>query len=219
MGQITFGRRTLGLTAAALLTAPLAGCGRDPKFHNLSIAGSLPPLAFRMTRAADGREVTAADYRGRVVVLYFGYTNCPDICPLTLANLAIVLKRLGPLAGHVSVLFATVDPKRDTLPVLEHYVATFAPEIVGLRGTDNQIAELARRFRVAYSVDAPTESDPTYEVSHSAAVFVFDTTGAARLIVPSMASTKPDIDGTAADLTALIKAPAPGFFARLLALL
>src|SRR5574340_484237 len=105
MGQTPFGRRTFGLAAAALLAAPLGACEHDPKWHNLSIAGNLPRLAFRMTRAADGREVTAADYRGQVVVLYFGYTNCPDICPLTLANLAIVLKRLGPLAQHVSVLF------------------------------------------------------------------------------------------------------------------
>ena len=219
MGQICLGRRTFGLAVAALAAAPLGGCERDPKWHNISVAGSLPSLAFHMTRAVDGREVTAAEYRGRIVLLYFGYTNCPDVCPLTLANLAIVLKRLGALAQHVSVLFVTVDPKRDTLPVLKRYVAAFAPEIVGLRGTNDQIGELARRFRVAYSVETPTESDPTYEVSHSAALFVFDATGAARLIVPSMSSTKPDIDGTAADLTALIKAPAPGFFARLLALL
>ena len=85
--------------------------------------------------------MTAADYRGRVVILYFGYTNCPDICPTTLANLADMLGQLGPDADKVRVLFVTVDPNRDTLPVMKKYVAAFAPQIDGLRGSDNALAD------------------------------------------------------------------------------
>ncbi|MGH7058286.1 MAG: SCO family protein [Acetobacteraceae bacterium] len=213
---MSFGRRAFGLGLAATATSILAACQKsgDPKWHNINITGSFPALAFTMQRASDGKEVTAAGYRGRVVLLYFGYTHCPDVCPTTLANLAIVLKRLGPVSKDVSVLFATVDPNRDTLPVLARYVALFAPEIVGLRGNKNQIASLARRYRVAYSVSPGGNGHP-YEVSHSSAIYVFGRSGDARLIIPSMATTNPDIDGTVEDLKALVRAPGPGLLERI----
>jgi protein SCO1 len=113
-----------------------------------------------------------------VVMLYFGYTHCPDVCPATLANLSDVLHRLGPEAEKVRVLFVTVDPNRDTLALLREYTHSFAPQVDGLRGNDNQIADLARRYRVAYSV----KTKPDYVVTHTSAVFVFDETGRARLV-------------------------------------
>lgn len=145
----------------------------------------MPPLEFVLTRASDGATVTARNYRGRVAILYFGYTNCPDVCPATLANLADVLKRLGPDADKVRVLFVTVDPDRDTLPVLRQYAAAFAPQVEGMRGTQNQLAALARRYRVAYSV----RKEPVYQVMHSAAVFVFDANNRARLVTLSTEDT------------------------------
>jgi protein SCO1/2 len=208
------GRRPL-LAAPLLAVAPLAACGQDPKWHNVDVSGTFPPLAFTMRRTGDGREVTQADYRGRVDLLYFGYTNCPDVCPTTLSNMATVFKDLGPLAKQVTMFFVTVDPNRDSLPVLARYVALFAPEIVGLRGTPDQLATLARRYRVAYSVTPATKTRP-YEVSHSAAIYVFDKSGACRLIIGSMASQTPDISGTAADLKVLVEAGPPGLLARLL---
>jgi protein SCO1/2 len=169
-----------------------------------------------MTRASDGKQVTQADYRGRVVLLYFGYTFCPDVCPTTLSNVAEILQRLGPEAAHVQVLFVTVDPARDTLPVLAAYAANFAPQIESLRGTPDQLAALARRFRILYSV-TPEGSGHPYEVSHSSAIYVFDQSGAARLLVPSLSSATPDIAGLADDLRRLIERPGSrGFWSRLL---
>jgi protein SCO1 len=214
IGRNRVGRRPL-LAAPLLAVAPLAACGQDPKWHNVDVSGTFPPLAFTMRRTSDGREVTEADYRDRVDLLYFGYTNCPDVCPTTLSNMATVFKDLGTLAKNVTMFFVTVDPNRDSLPVLARYVALFAPEIVGLRGTPDQLATLARRYRVAYSVTPATKTRP-YEVSHSAAIYVFDKSGACRLIIGSMATRTPDISGTAADLKVLVEAGPPGLLARLL---
>lgn len=138
----------------------------------------MPRLAFTMTRASDGTLTKAEEYRGRVILLYFGYTHCPDVCPTTLANLSDVLRTLGRDAEKVRVLFVTVDPNRDSLPILKQYAAAFAPQIEGLRGTPNELASLARRYRVAYSVS----EKPEYVVTHTSAVFVFDENGRARLV-------------------------------------
>lgn len=204
-----FGRRTLGRDAVALaLAGTLAATAARPAlaapWHNIDMRGSVPPLAFAMTDAATGKPVTAADFRGKIVLLYFGYTNCPDVCPLTLHNIAVILHRLGKAAGDVRVLFVTVDPHRDTLAVLRSYTALFAPQIVGLWPNANQLARLARRYRLAYSATPATASHP-YEVTHSAAVYVFDRTGAARLLIPSLASTTPDLAGCTADLERLLR--------------
>jgi protein SCO1/2 len=148
------------------------------------IRGAMPDLAFAMMRANDGKAVDASDYRGHVVVLYFGYTNCPDACPTTLSDLATVLHRLGSQANDVRVLFVTVDPNRDTLPVLKAYVNAFAPQIDGLRGSDDAIARLARRYRITYSVSP----GPPYQVMHSDSVFFFDREGRARYVATSVAN-------------------------------
>ncbi|MGH6991475.1 MAG: SCO family protein, partial [Stellaceae bacterium] len=182
----------------------------------MNVTGTSPSLAFTLTRTSDGKEVTEADYRGKIVLLYFGYTNCPDVCPTTLFHIDQILKKLGPAAKPIRVLFVTVDPHRDSLTQLKAYVANFGPQVDGLRGTADQLAALARRYRVVYSVSPATKSHP-YEVSHSSAIYVFDTSGRARLLIPSLATTKPDIAGTAADLKRLVeeKHP-PGFFSRLM---
>lgn len=201
--------------AAASSACLLAGCD-DGKFHAIDVSGSSPALAFTMTRAGDGKQVTQKDYRGQIVLLYFGYTFCPDVCPTTLTNVDDVLRRLGADAKHVRVLFVTVDPNRDTLSVLADYVKNFGSHVDGLRGTPDQLAALARRYRVVYSVEPATTTHP-YEVTHSSAIYVFDGTGAARLLVPSLASTPPDIKGTTADLKRLVEeGNPPGFLTRLM---
>jgi protein SCO1 len=156
----------------------LAACGPKKGWHATDITGSMPDLSFRMVRASDGLRVSQDDYRGRAVLLYFGYTHCPDVCPTTLANISDVLKRLGPDAEKVRVLFVSVDPDRDTLDVLKPYAEAFGPQVDGLRGSDNAIADLARRYRVAYAV----AKTPEYAVTHTSAVFVFDPRGKARLV-------------------------------------
>jgi protein SCO1 len=186
-------RRTiLSLTFAAAL----AGCSRPVPWYGTDITGAMPRLDFTLTRARDGARVTGADYRGNVTLLYFGYTHCPDICPTTLANLSAMLDRLGQDARKVRILFVTVDPNRDSLPILKEYAAAFSPQIDGLRGTENELADLARRYRVAYSV----KTAPTYEVMHSSAVFVFDTTGRARLVT----LTTDNVSGLAEDVERLL---------------
>lgn len=197
--QKLFGR--MAFIAAVLL--PLSACGKSEPWHETDITGALPALSFTMERADDGKTVTAEDYKNKVVMLYFGYTFCPDVCPTTLADIVQILKQLGPGASDVSVLFVTVDPNRDTIPVLKDYVDAFAPQVDGLRGNPGQLAALAKRYRVSYSVQ-PKTADHDYEVTHGSAVYVFDRTGKVRLLVTSLASDKPDNDGTAADLQRLV---------------
>ncbi len=183
----------LALASLLLLTA----CERQAGWHATDITGVMPALDFAtMQRADDGKMVTAADYRGKVVALFFGYSNCPDVCPLTLANLAEATARLGAKAGGVRVLFVSVDPDRDTPARLKAYAGAFAPQVDALRGSANAIADTARRYRVAYSVT----KGPPYEVSHSGAVFFFDATGRVRLVT----TRTDDIDGMAADLARLL---------------
>jgi protein SCO1/2 len=161
------------ITALFFAMLALFGCSK-PAWHMTDISGAMPRLDFHMSSA--GKPVSAADFRGKVVALYFGYSHCPDVCPATLANLADVVARVN--SPDVTVLFVTVDPYRDTDAVMADYAKAFSPQVVGLRGTENQLASLARTYRVAYSV----KKGPPYEVTHSNAVFFFDRVGKARLV-------------------------------------
>ena len=185
--------RMTGLILALFL---LAGCGRGPptSSHMTDISGGMPRLDFHLTRA-DGAAVSGDTYRGKVVVLYFGYAHCPDICPTTLANLTDMLGRVKN--PDVRVLFVTVDPERDTLAALKDYAAAFSPQVEGLRGTAQQLASLARIYRVAYTVD----KGPPYTVMHSNAVFFFDRDGRARLVTTDTTNTA----AMAEDVTGLLR--------------
>jgi len=181
----------------------LAACTQDKSWHETEITGALPDLQFTMTRTKDDKTVTAADYRGKVTLLYFGYTFCPDICPTTMANVARILQGLGSLADRVRVLFVTVDPNRDTAKVLNQYTSAFAPQVDGLRGTPDQLAALARRYRIAYSVK-PSADPAKYEVTHSPAIYVFDGKGTIRLLISGLGTANPDIKGATADIRRLL---------------
>jgi protein SCO1/2 len=160
-----------------------------------------------MTRASDGARVTERDYRGQVVALFLGFTFCPDVCPMTLANLSEVARRLGPGAEGLSILFVTVDPGRDTLDILRRYAGAFHPRADALRGTENQIAMLARRYRVTYEVE-PDGPDGRYTVTHGPSVYVFDASGEARLMLPRFETGDADIEGAVAELRRLLPARA-----------
>ncbi len=181
-----------------LLASPLAlaACHHDLSQQDVNISGLVPKLAFTMNDVATGKQVTAADFKGSVVLLYFGYTNCPDVCPTTLYNMQRVQEAMGKAAGKVKVLFVTVDPDRDTPQVLTKYTGLFGSNVVGLRGTADELYTLARRYRVVFSV----VKTPAYSVTHSAAVYVFNAQGAPEFIIAGLDTVKPDIAGIAADL-------------------
>jgi protein SCO1/2 len=184
------------ITALIFAMLALLGCskpGPDKQWHMTDISGGMPKLDFHMT--ADGKPVTAADFKGKVVALYFGYSHCPDVCPATLANLADMAAKVK--SPDVRVLFVTVDPERDTDAVLSDYAKAFSPQVVGLRGSDNQLAALARTYRVAYEV----KKGPPYEVMHSNAVFFFDKDGRARLVTTDTS----DANAMAEDVKRLLK--------------
>jgi protein SCO1/2 len=186
-----------------VLLAVTVAAGEAKAWHSTDMSGTLPPLAVTMTRASDGKTVTATDFRGKVVLVDFGYTFCPDVCPATLLNIATVLKTLGERSDDVRVLFVTVDPKRDTLPVLKEYTQAFAPQIVGLRGTPDQLATFAKRYRVAYSVK-PGAGGEDYEVTHGAAVYVFNREGDLKLLFTGLSAPNTGLDGMTADLKAMV---------------
>ena len=199
---MAFSRRSLlALSAAALLAA----CHAPQHWHSTDVAGSTPDLKFTLTRASDGKTVTADDYRGKIVLLYFGYTYCPDICPTTLAHVAQVLTPIDTSANDVRVLFVTVDPARDDLKTLKDYTANFGPEFVGLRGSPDTLEALAKRYRVAYSVK-PDPDPAKYVVSHSSALYAFDRDGHAKLLMSDLSSVTPDVQGDTADIRQLIAA-------------
>ncbi len=173
-------KRAVLLTMLAALFV-LGGCSGAPHVWKLTdVRGHLPDLRFNLTDDA-GKSVDAADFRGKLVLLYFGYTHCPDVCPLTLTHLHVLMQRLGPLADRTRVLFVSVDPARDTPAVLHAYVNAFDPHITGLTGTPTQIEALAKRYRVAYN-RGPVLPGGGYEVAHSAGIYLFDGRGRARLL-------------------------------------
>lgn len=168
--------------AALLLT--LTGCtraGGGGNFQTTDITDHFPDLRFDLATAGNPH-LTAKDFRGNVVLVYFGYTHCPDVCPLTLSRLASIVKGLGPEAAKVKILFISVDPKRDTPEAVQTYASAFSPRAVGATGTPAEIQTLARRYRVAYQAEAPTKGG-SYEVMHSKAIYVFDEKGHARLFL------------------------------------
>jgi len=185
MGPLTgyAGRRLAAVALAALLAAgALAGCGSGaPTFKASDVTGTTYGRDFALT-GHDGRPRTLADFRGKVVVLFFGYTQCPDVCPTTLSELAEVMKQLGPDAARVQVLFVTVDPDRDNAALLAQYVPAFNPAFLGLFGDADATARTAKEFRVFYQKQ-PGRTPGSYTVDHSAGTFVFDPQGRLRVYV------------------------------------
>ena len=218
----TFGRlsrRAVGAMLALGFVGLLAASGPARAWNSDDMTGALPSLAFTMTRASDGKTVTAADFKGKVVLLYFGYTFCPDVCPTTLLNVTDMLKKLGKQADDVRVLFVTVDPNRDTLSVLKQYTEAFAPQVVGLRGTPDQLATLAKRYRVSYSVQPAANGHP-YTVTHSSAVYVFNRAGDVKLLFTSLSTPNHKLGPTLADLRGMVAgAGSDSWWRRLLSFL
>ena len=163
---------------ALLLTA----CSPEaPKFRSTDISGADFGKELALT-GHDGKPRTLADFRGKVVVLFFGFTHCPDICPTTLADVAAVLKKLGPDAARVQVLFVTVDPERDTPEILAKYVPAFDAGFLGLSGDAAETQRAAREFKIFYE-KRPGGAPGAYTVDHSGQSYVIDPQGRLRLFV------------------------------------
>jgi protein SCO1/2 len=190
--------RALMLGLAALLLAACEPGG--PKFAASDVTGSSFGRDFAL-QDAEGRERKLADFRGKAVVLFFGYTQCPDVCPTTLATLAETMKRLGPDADRVQVLFVTVDPDRDTAALLRQYVPAFDRRFLGLRGDADATARTAKEFKVIYE-KVPGATPGSYTMDHSAGSYVFDPQGRLRLYVAN--GQGPDV--FAHDLRELLRA-------------
>jgi len=198
-------RRALAAGAAVALLPWLAGCDRlaelagKPSFHSTDITGA--EFARRLDLPdVDGRMRSLADWRGKVTVVFFGYTQCPDVCPATMAELAGLRQSLGAEGDRLQTVFVTIDPERDTAELLKAYVSNFGPGVTALRGSAEQTAAAAKEFKVFFQ-KVPGKAPGSYTMDHSAASFVFDATGKARLYVPYGGDPK----GLAADIRQLAK--------------
>ncbi len=170
------------LVAACVL---MAGCDGQvpgssrPSFKGVDITGAEYARSLTLTDG-DGQARTLADFKGKVVLVFFGYTQCPDVCPTTMAELAEVKRGLGADGARVQGIFVSVDPERDTAELLKAYTANFGPDIIGLRGSPEQTKEAAREFKVFYN-KVPGKTETSYTVDHTAGSYVFDAKGKVRL--------------------------------------
>jgi protein SCO1 len=163
-----------------MVIALITGCGdKKAEFRSIDITGADYAKDFALPDV-NGQTKTLADFKGKAVVLFFGFAQCPDVCPTTMAEIAAVKKSLGKDGEKVTAVFITVDPERDTPQVLKAYMESFDPTFTALRGTPEQTAALAKYFKIYYKkVDGKTPT--SYTIDHTAASFIFDPQGKIRL--------------------------------------
>lgn len=188
------------LLTATSLALSLAACGDSGStWHGHDISGVMPELEFELT-TENAKTMQANDTQGKVRLLYFGFTSCPDICPTTLGHIKTAINSLSDeQKNKVQVLFVSVDPKRDDLAKLKDYTGYFGSQFLGLTGTQEQLKTITKRYRVTYGYGEPQDNG-FYDVSHSSAIFVFDARGKARLLM-NQSLTPADI---AADINTLL---------------
>jgi protein SCO1/2 len=185
---------------SVVVVALLAACQPDaPRFNNVDVTGANYARDFRLTDF-NGKPRSLADFRGKVVVVFFGYTQCPDVCPTTLSDMAEVRKRLGADGDKVQVIFITLDPERDTPQVLSQYVPGFDPSFIALYGTRDETAAIAKDFKVFYQ-KVPGKTETSYTIDHTAGSYVFDRDGRLRLFVRHAGG----VDPVVADIKALLR--------------
>ena len=190
--------------AAALAALMLVACqpasSPPPSFQATDITGAPFARDFTLTDHY-GATRSLADFRGKAVAVFFGYTHCPDVCPTTLADFAAALKQLGPLASQVQVIFVTVDPERDTPDLLRQFVPAFDPSFLGMYTDAESLQRLAKEFKVVYQKSS-VKADDDYLIDHSAGTYVYDAQGRLRLLMPYGSSP----DAIANDLRTLLSA-------------
>ncbi|MCX2861208.1 SCO family protein [Paucibacter sp. PLA-PC-4] len=175
----------LGL-AAISSSLLLGGCDQlgfgntaKPAFKGVDLTGAEYARQLNLSDQ-DGQPRTLGDFKGKVLVVFFGFTQCPDVCPTTMAELAQVKKALGPDGDRVQGIFVTVDPERDTAALLKAYLASFDPSFVALRGSEEQTKAVAKEFKVYYA-KVPGKTEGSYTMDHTAASFLFDAQGRVRV--------------------------------------
>jgi protein SCO1 len=181
------------------LLALLAACGKPapPVFHSTDISGSNIGGDFMLVDQ-HGKNRSLADFKGKVVAVFFGFTHCPDICPTTLAELNSAVKKLGNEEGKTRVVFITVDPERDTPTVIAQYLSSFNPSFVGLSGERATIEKVATQFKIVHQKSDGATSN--YRIDHSAGIYIFDMSGKLRLY----ANSDKDADMLSADIKLLL---------------
>lgn len=172
----------IGLTLVAGITFLVWSVIRPYSFHGMVLQSPMKATSFTLP-GQNGQSVSLKDFRGKVVLLYFGYTTCPDVCPTTLADLHQARAALGEQADEVQVLMVTVDPERDTQQVMADYMSHFDSSFIGLIGTPEQVAEVATYYGVYYEKEEGN-SALGYLVNHTATVMVIDKEGYLRLVFP-----------------------------------
>jgi protein SCO1/2 len=187
----------LRLFAAAAFALLLAACSKSA-FNSVDITGAEHARDFALTDHTGARR-TLADYRGKIVAVFFGFTQCPDVCPTALSDLAQVKKALGADGSQLQVLFITLDPERDTREVLAPYVTTFDPAFVGLYGSMEDTVHTAREFKVFFQ-KSPGKTPTSYSIDHTAGIYLFDKSGRVRLFVRHAQAT----DQVVADIRKLL---------------
>jgi len=187
--------RLFAASSAALLVACQPA---TPAFNSVDVTGAGYAREFALTDHT-GRKRTLADYRGRVVVIFFGYTQCPDVCPTTMADMAQVKAKLGGAGERLQVLFVTLDPERDTPQLLAQYVPGFDPTFVGLWGSAEEIARTAKEYKVFFQ-KVPGRTAATYTIDHTAGSYVYDPQGRLRLFIKH----GQPVDSIVADLKRLL---------------
>ena len=167
----------------AVILMTLAACSPKPEFKNIDITGGTAFGKDFSLLDPDGKVRTLADFKGKVVVMFFGYTQCPDVCPTTLTEMQQVMTLIGPQSDKVQVLFVTVDPERDTAAILKQYVPSFDPSFLGLRPADEAALEkVTKDFKIYYKKVAGT-SPGSYTMDHTAGSYAFDPQGRLRLYI------------------------------------
>ena len=182
---------TAWLMTAALVAGLIAGCGNQSgavAFQSSDVTGAEFGRKLAL-HGVDGQPRSLTDFSGKVLVVFFGFTHCPDVCPTTMVKLAQVMKSLGADANRVQVLLVTLDPERDSADLLAQYTAGFDPRFSGLSGSPAEIAEAAREFRVIYQKQ-PGATPDSYSVDHTTGTYVFDPRGRLRLFVSGQQEAK-----------------------------
>ena len=195
-------KQLLRLFLTCIAITSLCSCKQPeaaPSFKAMDVTGIDSGRNFKLTDH-NGKPRTLSDFKGKVVMLFFGYTHCPEACPNTLMELALAMKRLGPEADKVQVLFVTLDPERDTQTTLSQFVPAFNPKFVGLYGTPEQTAETAKEYRIFYSKE-PGKNPGSYTLDHSVGTYIYDQSGNLRL----HASYGLGVDALVHDIKLLLK--------------
>ncbi len=193
-------RNIVALSVAIMLAWLLAACESKPGFNSLDITGIKGYGSdFRLTDHT-GKPRTLADFHGKVVVMFFGFTHCPDVCPTTLSDMRQVMQKLGPDGSRMQVLFVTVDPARDTPELLAKYVPSFNPTFLGLYGDNAAIGKVTKDFKIVHQIQEG-KTPESYTIAHTAASLVFDTKGQLRLFI----AYGMEVDKIEADIRQLLK--------------